>query len=60
MDEKSIEEFLSYLENIKNYSSETIKNYDKDLKDFLGFMNSKYKENGSRLSKYKRLLSQIT
>ena len=45
MDEKSIEEFLSYLENIKNYSSETIKNYDKDLKDFLGFMNSKYKEN---------------
>jgi len=40
-----IEKFLNYLKVEKNYSEHTVINYNIDLKDFLNFIQSNFKEN---------------
>lgn len=41
MSEKSINEFLNYLKNVKNYSNKTIESYKKDLLNFKTVINKK-------------------
>ncbi len=43
MNKEKIKEFIDYLTNIKNYSLDTIKNYERDLNCFLDF-NKDYEE----------------